>query len=51
MRPPFAIEEFDFLTKCTRCHDCIEACPHQAIYSLSSRRGIEIGSTSGRSPD
>ncbi len=45
IRPPFAIEEFDFLTKCTRCHDCIEACPHQTIFSLSSRLGIEIVST------
>ncbi len=45
IRPPFAIEEFDFLTKCTRCHDCIEACPHQIIFSLSSRLGIEIVST------
>ena len=45
IRPPFAVDEIDFLTKCTRCHDCIEACPHQTIFSLSARLGIEIVST------
>ena len=45
IRPPFAIDEIDFLTKCTRCHDCIEACPHQTIFPLSAKLGIEIVST------
>ncbi len=45
IRPPFAIEEIEFLEKCTRCHDCIDACPHQTIFPLSVRLGIEIVST------
>jgi ferredoxin-type protein NapG len=31
LRPPGAIEEAAFLTGCTRCNACAEACPHQAI--------------------
>ncbi len=30
-RPPGAIEEQLFLSGCTRCGDCSEACPHKAI--------------------
>ena len=45
IRPPFAIDEIDFLEKCTRCHDCIEACPHQTIFPLSARLGNELAST------
>lgn len=45
IRPPFALRELDFLIKCTRCGDCIEACPHEVIFPLSARLGIEIVST------
>ncbi|MCA9166428.1 MAG: 4Fe-4S binding protein [Planctomycetales bacterium] len=31
LRPPGAIEESLFLAGCTRCEDCIAACPHGAI--------------------
>lgn len=31
LRPPGAISEKDFLTKCTRCGDCVRACPASAI--------------------
>jgi ferredoxin-type protein NapG len=31
LRPPGAIEEEAFLTGCTRCEACIQACPHDAI--------------------
>lgn len=31
IRIPGAIEESQFLSKCTRCGDCITACPHDAI--------------------
>ncbi|RMH36966.1 MAG: 4Fe-4S ferredoxin [Nitrospirae bacterium] len=31
LRPPGAVEESEFLFRCTRCDDCVEACPHEVI--------------------
>lgn len=31
LRPPGAVEETLFLERCTRCADCIEACPYDSI--------------------
>lgn len=31
LRPPWALAESDFLTACTRCGDCVTACPTQVI--------------------
>ncbi len=31
LRPPHAVDEPSFLSGCTRCNKCIEACPHDAI--------------------
>lgn len=31
LRPPGAVEESDFLERCTKCGDCLEACPYDAI--------------------
>jgi ferredoxin-type protein NapG len=31
LRPPCAVDEASFLSGCTRCNKCIEACPHDAI--------------------
>lgn len=31
LRPPGAIEERAFLNECTRCDECIKACPHDSI--------------------
>jgi ferredoxin-type protein NapG len=31
LRPPGAVEEVDFLERCTKCGDCLEACPYEAI--------------------
>lgn len=31
LRPPGAVNEDIFLTGCTRCNACLEACPHDAI--------------------
>ena len=37
LRPPGAIEEQEFLARCTRCNDCANACPHQAIAPASAQ--------------
>ena len=31
LRPPGAVEEPEFLERCTKCEDCLEACPYEAI--------------------
>lgn len=42
-RPPGAIEEFQFLSECTRCGDCIAACPYDAILKAPVRLGNLAG--------
>jgi len=39
LRPPGAINEPQFLQKCTRCTDCIEACPYDSIRRLGDEFG------------
>lgn len=41
-RPPFARPELDFLLACTRCGECISACPHQVIFPLAARLGADV---------
>lgn len=41
IRPPFAINELEFLLSCTRCDACIEACPHDVIFALSAKVGAK----------
>ena len=36
-RPPGAVAEADFLDHCTRCGECLKACPHQAIVLAPAR--------------
>jgi ferredoxin-type protein NapG len=45
IRPPFALQELDFLLACTRCEACIEACPHQVIFPLSAKMGVQEAAT------
>ena len=45
IRPPYAINELDFLLACTRCGDCIPACPHSVIFPLSARVGVKAVGT------
>jgi len=45
IRPPFAIEELDFLLACDRCAQCIDACPYHVIFPLSSKLGIKVYAT------
>ncbi len=44
-RPPGAIEETQFLAGCTRCGDCITACPHDAIRVAPPRLGDRVAGT------
>jgi len=45
IRPPFAINELEFILVCTRCTACIEACPHQVIFSLAATTGAKFVGT------
>lgn len=45
IRPPFAIAEIQFLLACTRCDACIEACPHEVIFKLAGRYGLDVAAT------
>jgi len=47
IRPPFAIDELEFLLACTRCDACIKACPYDLIFPLSAKLGAKIVSTPG----
>ena len=31
LRPPGAVSEALFLERCTKCSDCVKACPHESI--------------------
>lgn len=42
-RPPGAVEESQFMAGCTRCGDCVTACPHDAIKNAPSRFGGAVG--------
>ncbi|MFQ5676505.1 MAG: 4Fe-4S dicluster domain-containing protein [bacterium] len=41
-RPPGAIDELAFLTRCTRCDLCAQACPHDAIVKAGTRYGTAV---------
>ena len=43
MRPPGALQEIAFLTSCTRCGDCLEVCPVQAIIKVPTAGGLAAG--------
>jgi len=43
LRPPGAVAESEFLAGCTRCGDCIRACPHQAIRLAPERLRAAAG--------
>jgi MauM/NapG family ferredoxin protein len=43
LRPPGALDEFDFLVACTRCDKCMRACPQNAIYRAGSQAGLAAG--------
>jgi len=43
LRPPGAVEESEFLSLCTRCDDCIKACPAKAIKRAEGTLDLAIG--------
>jgi ferredoxin-type protein NapG len=43
LRPPGALPELGFLAACTRCGDCIPACPVQAIVRAPTEAGLAAG--------
>lgn len=43
LRPPGAIPEARFVAACTRCRQCVEACPHEAITLASPQDGYPEG--------
>jgi ferredoxin-type protein NapG len=45
IRPPFALDELEFLLECTRCSDCFEACTYQVIFPLPARLGAQVVGT------
>jgi len=45
IRPPFAIDELDFLLACDRCSDCMDACPQHIIFPLSAKLGAKVFAT------
>ncbi|HLP30557.1 MAG TPA: 4Fe-4S dicluster domain-containing protein [Geothrix sp.] len=42
LRPPGALEELEFLTKCTRCDKCVRACPENAILKAPPTAGLAM---------
>ena len=50
LRPPGALEEVEFLSTCTRCNACSDACPHFAILKLPMQAGV-AANTPYISPD
>lgn len=43
LRPPGALEEFAFLTACTRCDACLLACPQGAILRATGSARLALG--------
>jgi len=43
LRPPGALDELAFLTTCTRCDKCIQACPENSILKASAGTGLSLG--------
>lgn len=42
LRPPGALDELEFLTKCTRCDKCVRACPENAIAKAPPSAGLAM---------
>lgn len=47
IRPPFALDELEFLLACTRCDACTGACSYGLIFPLTASLGAKVVSTPG----
>ena len=43
LRPPGALDEFEFLLACTRCDKCIEACPQASLFRAGAQGVLAAG--------
>ena len=41
LRPPGALDESDFLSRCVRCGECMKVCPNNALHPTLQEAGIE----------
>ena len=41
IRPPGALDEADFLSRCIRCGECMKVCPNNALHPAWQEAGIE----------
>lgn len=45
VRPPYALDELDFLLACNRCGACTGACPYGVVFPLPLSRGARVAGT------
>lgn len=50
LRPPGALKEDDFISRCIRCNQCAEICPNNCIKFFGSENGIASQGTPYISP-
>ena len=50
IRPPGAVDEEEFLSRCIRCLRCVEACPNSAILALDESFGPQRAATPAIQP-
>ena len=43
LRPPGALPEVAFLAACTRCGECVSACPPRVIFVAPTSAGLAAG--------
>ncbi len=41
LRPPGALDEGDFLSRCIRCGECMKVCPNNALHPALTEAGLE----------
>jgi len=48
LRPPGALDEDEFLSRCIRCFRCGDACPNRAIVALNEKTGRDFSRPPGQ---